>query len=388
MKIGIVRETYPSEHRVALVPSAIPALTKKHHDVVMETSAGLAAGYPDDAYKHVGVHVVKSRAEVFREAELLFQVRGYGSNEPEGESDLALIGKHHTLVGMHDPLTAAGRMQRLAQTGATVFALELVPRITRAQAMDVLSSMANLAGYKAVLLGANAAPRLFPMMMTAAGTVSPAKVLVLGVGVAGLQAIATAKRLGAVVEAYDIRPEVREQVVSVGGKFVDLELEAEQAGDSSGYAKAQSADFIAKQQERLAQFVRAADVVITTAAVPGRRAPTLVTAAMQKGMKHGAVIVDIAAETGGNCETTKPGQTIDVEGVTVMGPVNLASSLPYHASQLYAKNLSNFTGLLCNKEGRLELNLEDEIISATLVAKDGALVNERIKAALPAQRTA
>jgi NAD(P) transhydrogenase subunit alpha len=255
--------------------------------------------------------------------------------------------------------------------------------------MDVLSAMANLAGYKAVLLAAAEATRILPLMMTAAGTLAPAKVLVLGVGVAGLQAIATAKRLGAVVEAYDVRPEVREQVQSVGGKFVDLELDTAKASDASGYAKAQSAEFLALQRERLAAYVRLADIVITTAQVPGRKAPILLTAAMLEGMKPGSVIVDLAAEQGGNCELTKPGETVEVDGVHIMGPVNLPSSLPFHASQLYAKNTATFVLALLDKQGALAVNMDDEIVRETLVARDGAVVHPRVKQALvPAQKSA
>jgi len=278
-------------------------------------------------------------------------------------------------------------MSALAERRLTAFALELIPRISRAQSMDALSSMASLAGYKAVLLAAAHAPRVLPMMMTPAGTLSPAKVLILGAGVAGLQAIATAKRLGAVVEAYDVRPEVREQVQSVGGRFVDLGLDTRELADKSGYAKAASAEVLAAQQERLAQFVRAADVVITTAQVPGRRAPVLLTAAMQKGMKPGSVIVDLAAEQGGNCALTQPGETIEVDGVIILGPVNLPSSLPFHASQLYAKNVSTFLLGLVDEHGQLAPRLDDEIIAATLVTRDGAVVSARVREAAAAAVT-
>jgi NAD(P) transhydrogenase subunit alpha len=288
------------------------------------------------------------------------------------------------LIGLQDPLGSPDRVVGLANKRVTLFALELLPRITRAQSMDVLSSMANLAGYKAVLLAAGAAPRIFPMMMTAAGTLAAAKVLVLGAGVAGLQAIATAKRLGAVVEAYDVRPEVKEQVQSVGGKFVDLGLDTTALSDKSGYAKAQSAEFIARQQEALARFVRAADAVITTAQVPGRRAPVLLTAAMMKGMKPGSIVVDLAAEQGGNCEKTKRGETLEVDGVTVIGPVNLPSTMAFHASQLYAKNISTFLLNLVDKQGALELKPDDEIVRDTLVLKDGDVVNARVRDAAKA----
>ncbi len=276
--------------------------------------------------------------------------------------------------------TVAGLMTSLATTGATVFALELLPRTSRAQAMDVLSSMANLSGYKAVLMAANQVPRILPMMTTAAGTLTAAKVLVLGAGVAGLQAVATAKRLGAAVDGYDIRPEVAEQIRSVGGKFVDLGLTAE--ADKGGYAKAQSDDFIARQQEALAQFVRAADIVITTAQVPGRKAPVLITAAMQKGMKPGSVVVDLAAESGGNCELTQCGKIALVDGVTMMGPANLISELAFHASQLYSRNIINFILNLTTREGVLADKEDDDIVRETRAARGGETSSERVKQAL------
>lgn len=387
MKAGVIQESYPGERRVALVPGVMAALKKRGVEVLVQAGAGVAAGYPDDAFAAAGAKVLASRAEVVQQSELLLQVRGPGANPERGAADLALTRPGQVLIGLMNPLGAPDRAAAMADKRCTVFALELLPRITRAQSMDVLSSMANLAGYKSVLLAANASPRLFPMMMTAGGTVAAARVLVLGAGVAGLQAIATAKRLGAIVEAYDVRPEVREQVLSVGGKFVDLGLEAQQA-DQGGYAKAQSREFIAQQQEKLAGFVRAADAVITTAQVPGRRAPILLTAAMMKGMKPGAVVVDLAAEQGGNCELTHPGETREVDGVTVIGPVNLPSTLAFHASQLYAKNVSTFVLNLLDAQGALSLRMEDEIIRDTLVARDGALVHSRVQEALTGTRSA
>jgi NAD(P) transhydrogenase subunit alpha len=379
MKVGFVKESFPGERRVALVPGVVGSLAKRGIQVLAETGAGAAAGHPDAAYSAAGVEIVAERREVFRGADVLLMVRTPGANPVAGDADLAAMGPGQVAIGLADPLGAPERAAAVAERGVTLFALELLPRITRAQPMDVLSSMANLAGYKAVLLAATRSPRIFPMMMTAAGTLSPAKVLVLGVGVAGLQAIATARRLGAVVEAYDVRPEVREQVLSVGGKFVDLGLAANDASDKSGYAKAQSAEFIAAQRERLAGHVRAADVVITTAAVPGRRAPLLITAAMQKGMKPGSIIVDLAAETGGNCELTRPGQEVEVEGVTILGPGNLPASVPFHASQLYAKNISAFLLHLVSQEGALQVNRDDEITRETLVALGGELVHPRVR---------
>ncbi|MBI5511354.1 MAG: NAD(P) transhydrogenase subunit alpha [Deltaproteobacteria bacterium] len=386
MKLGVIRESFPGEARVALVPGVIASLAKRGVLVQVEAGAGSEAGYGDDAYAAAGAELVAERAAVVRDADLLAQVRGPGANPRQGDLDLELTHPGQILVGLQDPLGNPERVEAMARRRLTVFGLELLPRISRAQAMDVLSSMANLAGYKAVLLAAAAAPRVFPMMMTAAGTLAPARVLVLGAGVAGLQAIATAKRLGAVVEAYDVRPEVREQVLSVGGKFVDLGLDTTGLADQSGYAKAQSADFSRRQQQALGERVRAADVVITTAQVPGRRAPVLITAAMMQGMKRGAVIVDLAAEQGGNCEKTKPGETRDQDGVSILGPLNLPSTLAFHASQLYAKNIATFVLGLVDAAGAPALDLEDQIIRDTLLTRDGVVVNARVRAALePAQ---
>ncbi len=317
---------------------------------------------------------------MFAGAEILATVRCSAFAEAEAATDLARIRAAQILIGLCEPLAHPAGVQRLASTGATVFALELVPRTSRAQAMDVLSSMANLAGYKAVLMAANQVPRILPMMTTAAGTLTAAKVLVLGAGVAGLQAVATAKRLGAAVDGYDIRPEVAEQIRSVGGKFVDLGLSAE--ADKGGYAKAQSDDFIARQQEALAQFVRAADIVITTAQVPGRKAPMLITAAMQKGMKPGSVVVDLAAESGGNCELTQCGKNVLVDGVTMMGPANLISELAFHASQLYSRNIINFILNLTTREGLLADKEDDDILRETRAARGGEISSERVKQAL------
>ncbi len=376
MLIGLLKETLPGERRVALVPAQLALLAKQRHEVLIEADAGAAAGYPDADYVAAGARVA-ARAEVFASAEILVTVRATALGDPAGAADLAQLRAGQILIGLCDPLAQPVGVQRLATTGVTLFALELVPRTSRAQAMDALSSMANLTGYKAVLMAANQAPRILPMMTTAAGTLTASKVLVLGAGVAGLQAIATAKRLGAAVAGYDIRPEVAEQIRSVGGKFVDLGLTAE--ADQGGYAKAQSADFIARQQEALAQFVRAADIVITTAQVPGRRAPVLITAAMQKGMKPGSVVVDLAAESGGNCELTQCGKTALVDGVTMMGPVNLISELAFHASQLYSRNIVNFIANLTTREGALANKEDDDILRATRTAQGGEICSERVK---------
>ncbi len=379
MLIGLLKETLPGERRVALVPAQLALLAKQRHEVLVERDAGAAAGYPDADYLAAGARIVE-RSEVFAGTELLATVRGSALAEAEAEADFARIRAGQILIGLCEPLAHPAGVQRLATTGATVFALELLPRTSRAQAMDVLSSMANLAGYKAVLMAANQVPRILPMMTTAAGTLTAAKVLVLGAGVAGLQAVATAKRLGAAVDGYDIRPEVAEQIRSVGGKFVDLGLSAE--ADQGGYAKAQSAGFIARQQEALAQFVRAADIVITTAQVPGRKAPVLITAAMQKGMKPGSVVVDLAAESGGNCELTQCGKNVLVDGVIMMGPANLISELAFHASQLYSRNIINFILNLTTREGALADKENDDIVRETRAARGGEISSERVKQAL------
>lgn len=383
MIVGVFKEVYPGERRVALVPASVALLAKQKIDVLIEAGAGLTAGYLDSDYIAAGAKI-QSKDDILSSAQVLAFVRGTALLRNEAADLFAKLTQHHVIVGFFDPLGAPTNAQRIAAQVGTGYAMELVPRITRAQSMDALSSMANLAGYKAVLLAANHIAKVLPMMTTAAGTVTAAKVLVLGVGVAGLQAIATAKRLGAVVEAYDIRPEVKEQVQSVGGKFVDLGLQTADASDKGGYAKAQSAEFIAKQQEALAQFVRAADIVITTAQVPGRRAPILVTAAMQKGMKPGSVIVDLAAETGGNCELTKPGETHVVDGVTMLGPTDLPSSLAHHASQLYARNIVNFLLHITTKDGQLAAKDDDEIIRETRFAKEGKITHPRVEQALAA----
>jgi NAD(P) transhydrogenase subunit alpha len=383
MNVGVLKESFPGERRVALVPAAVTELARKGFPVLLEADAGLAAGYPDGAYQSAGAEIARDRRAAAA-ADVLLMVRGPSANPSAGGADLELTHPGQTLIGLLDPLGSAGRVGVLAERGLVAFALELMPRIARAQPMDALSSMASLAGYKAVLLAANEAPRLFPMMMTAAGTLAAAKVLVLGAGVAGLQAIATAKRLGAIVEAYDVRPEVKEQVQSVGGKFVELGLDTSALGDRGGYAKAQSSEFIARQQEALSAHVRAADAIITTAQVPGRRAPVLLTAAMMQGIKPGAIVVDLAAEQGGNCELTRPGETVQVHGVAILGPVNLPSTIPFHASQLYAKNLTSFLFHLVGRDAAVQIRLDDEIIRETLVTRDGSVVNLRVREALAA----
>jgi len=381
MILGTVKETFPGERRVALVPAILPFLTKIGHEIVIEAGAGVAAGYPDQEYVDKGAKILSSRAEVFQSADAILQVRAYGANPDNGASDVEMLREGQTLFGNFEPLTAAEQVKAVAGRKVTLFAMEMIPRISRAQSMDVLSSMATIAGYKAVLLAASQLPKMFPMMMTAAGTLKPAKVFVIGAGVAGLQAAASAKRLGAQVEAYDVRAEVKDQVESVGAKFVEFNLDTGEAQDSGGYAKALGEEFYRKQREAMGKVIAENDVVITTAAVPGKKAPILITAEMVRGMASGSVIVDLAAERGGNCELTEPGQNVDVDGVTVMGPENIAATVPYHASQMYAKNVANLIVHL-TKEGKLEFDREDEIVRETMVTQDGDVVHTRVREAL------
>ena len=376
---GVVRESAPGEHRVAVAPSALSILNKTGAQILMEAGAGAASGFSDSEYAEKGVRLVKSRVDVFASANVLLQVRGLGANPEAGAADLPLLKKGQVVIGFGEPLTAGAAVKSLAATGASFLAMELMPRITRAQSMDALSSMATIAGYKAVLIAANALNRMFPMMMTAAGTLTPARVLVIGAGVAGLQAIATARRLGAVVSGYDIRAAVKEQIESLGARFVVLEVEAGSAEDQGGYAKAMGEDFYRKQQEALAAVLAEQQVVITTAAVPGKKAPVLITRAMVRRMAPGSVIVDIAAERGGNCELTTPGEVVDEDGVRVFGPINLPSSVPYHASQMYAKNILTLVKYLISREGNLTLDREDEIIKETLVTHGGEVVHPRVR---------
>ncbi len=385
MIIGIPKETYPGETRVALVPELVKKLQKKELSVRMETGAGVDAGFPDEAYSEKGAEIVQSRKEVF-ESDIVLQVRTLGTNDDQGKPDLELMKQGQVIIGMSDPLVSTGAMKSLAEKGVTSFALELVPRITRAQSMDVLSSMATVAGYKAVLWSAEHLPKFFPMFMTAAGTISPSKVFVIGAGVAGLQAIASAKRLGAVVSAYDVRPVVKEQVESLGGSFVEMELETETSQDSGGYAKAMGEDFYKKQRELMTKVVADNDVVITTAAVPGKKAPVLITAEMVKGMAPGSVIVDIAAETGGNCELTKAGEIVEQHGVTIVGPVNIPASVPYHASQMYARNITTFLFNMFDSEGKFGINVDDEIVKDSMITQDGKIVNTRVLEAMENQK--
>jgi H+-translocating NAD(P) transhydrogenase subunit alpha len=378
MIVGVPREIFPGERRVALVPGVVPALVKAGLEVVTEAGAGVAAGYSDADYEAKGAKVVASRGDVFSGADVVVQVLGYGANDRTGRADLPLLKRGQTLIGFLRPLGDVHTVEEIAATGATSFSVELMPRITRAQNMDALSSMGTVCGYKAVLIAADKLPKLFPMMTTAAGTITPSRVLIIGAGVAGLQAIATARRLGAVVSAYDLRPVVKEQVQSLGGRFVELPIEAADAQDAGGYAKAQDESFYQRQRELLGKVIAESDVVITTAVVPGKKSPVLVTKEMVAGMTLGSVIVDLAAERGGNCELTRPDEIIVEHGVTIVGTVNLASSVPYHASQMYAKNVTNFL-LHIVKDGKLALNLEDEITRSTLLTHQGEVVNPRVR---------
>jgi NAD(P) transhydrogenase subunit alpha len=345
--------------------------------VVAENSAGLSAGFTDEEYTKRGVRLA-SRLEVFQSADVIAQARSPGANPVAGRDDLSAMRPGQLVIGFGEPLTAAAENAALAAAGVTFISMELVPRITRAQSMDALSSMASIAGYEAVIMAASALPKMFPMMSTAAGTIAPAKLLVLGAGVAGLQAIATARRLGAVVMGYDIRAAVREQIESLGAKFVVLDLDASAGEGTGGYAKAMDEAFYKKQRELLGAVIREQDVVITTAAVPGRKAPILVTAEMTNGMQPGSVIVDIAAERGGNCELTRAGETVVHNGINVIGPVNIPSLAPTHASQMYANNVVNLLKLMLTKEGELKIDMEDEVIRESMVCRDGKICNPRL----------
>ena len=378
MIVGVPRELYPGERRVALVPATVPSLTKPGLQVVVEAGAGTQAGYPNEEFASKGAKVVPDRAEVFRTADIVVQVLGYGANDKTGKADLPLLRRDQVLIGFLRPLGSIESVRELATTGVISFAVELMPRTTRAQSMDALSSMATINGYKAVLLAADRLPRMFPMLTTAAGTITPARALIIGVGVAGLQAIATARRLGAVTSAYDLRPAVKEQVQSLGGRFVELAIEAKDAQDARGYARAQDETFYRKQRELLGKVVAESDVVITAAVVPGKKSPILVPKEMVPNMAPGSVIVDLAAERGGNCELTRSGEIVVEHGVTIVGLVNLASSVPYHASQMYSRNLSAFL-LHLTKEGKLQLNLDDEIIRETLLTRGGEAANPRVR---------
>lgn len=378
MIVGVPKESFPGERRVALVPAVIPNLLKAGFEVVIESGAGAGAGYPDAEYAGKGGKILLERAEVFKAADVVLQVLCHGSNDVTGKADLPLLRPGQLLIGFLRPLGSVETVQQIASAGVTAFSIELMPRTTRAQSMDALSSMATICGYKAVLLAADTLPRLFPMLTTAAGTITPARVFIIGAGVAGLQAIATARRLGAVASAYDMRPAAKEQVQSLGGRFVELPVEAQDAQDSRGYARAQDESFYRRQRELLSRVVAESDVVITAAVIPGKKAPMLVTRDMVEKMAPGSVIVDVAAERGGNCELTRASQVVVDHDVTIIGYINLASTVPYHASQMYARNVVAFLVHL-TKDRKIEINTEDEITRETLVTHGGEVVNTRVR---------
>jgi H+-translocating NAD(P) transhydrogenase subunit alpha len=376
--IGVPKESYPGERRVALVPMVIPTLVKAGFEVLIEPNAGVEAGYPDAQFTDKGATIAPNRNELFRQSDIIVQVLCYGSNDFNGREDLALMRPGQVLLGFLRPLGSIEVIQEIAKAGITSFAVELIPRTTRAQSMDALSSMGTICGYKAVLVSAETLPRIFPMLTTAAGTITPARVLVIGAGVAGLQAIATARRLGAVASAYDLRPAAKEQVQSLGGRFVELPIEAKDAQDARGYGTAQDESFYNRQRELLGRVVQESDVVVTAAVIPGKKSPILVTEEMVKRMAPGSVIFDLAAERGGNCELTQTGQTIVRHGVTIIGAINLASGVPYHASQMYARNLTAFLTHLF-RDGKIQADVSDEIIRETLLTREGEVVNSRVR---------
>lgn len=378
MIIGIPKETFPNERRVALVPAAVPSLTEAGLDVVVEAGAGQSAGFPDGLYQERGARIGQDRTTVFADGNVILQVRMAGAAGAAATADLSLVRQEQVVIGLSEPLVGATAAKDLAERGVVAFSMELMPRITRAQSMDVLSSMATISGYKAILLAASHLPRMFPMLMTAAGTVTPARVFVVGAGVAGLQAIATARRNGAKVQAYDVRPAVKEQVESLGASFVELPLETSTSEDTGGYAKAQDDAFYERQRKMMAEVVAASDVVVTTALIPGKAAPLLVTNEMISGMTPGSVVVDLAAERGGNCEPTEADQVVTTGGVTILGPTNLPSTVPYHASQMYSSNITTFLLHLIT-DGKLTVDLDDEITQGTLVSRNGQVINPRVQ---------
>jgi H+-translocating NAD(P) transhydrogenase subunit alpha len=385
MVIGVVKESMPAERRVALVPAAVPALVKAGLQVLVEPGCGTEAGFPDELYRDKGAELGASRWDVCDRANVLLRVRLGPSGTPFTDADLKSLRADQAVIAFLDPLSDHALVRRLAEQRVSAFSMELMPRITRAQSMDALSSMATIAGYKAVLLAAGTLPRMFPMLMTAAGNVSAARVFVVGAGVAGLQAIATARRLGAQVQAYDVRPAAKEQILSLGAKFAEIPLEAGDAEDKGGYARAQDESFYRRQREMMTKVVAQSDVVVTTAAIPGQRSPVLVTAEMVRGMQPGSIIVDLAAERGGNCELTQADQVVVDHGVTILGPTNLASTVPYHASQMYSKNITTFLGHLV-KGDAIAFELGDEITRETLVTHQGDVAQARVRELLTVAR--
>jgi NAD(P) transhydrogenase subunit alpha len=374
--VAVPKEKTPRERRVALTPEGVKAVVKLDCEVAVEAGAGLEAGFPDAEYEAAGARLEAGGASLLGSADLVLKVSP--PTETDAGNEIEQIKQGATLIGFLRPLDQPETAAHLARQGVTSFSMELIPRITRAQSMDALSSQATVMGYQAVLLAAESLGKFFPMLVTAAGTISPARVLVVGAGVAGLQAIATAKRLGAVVEAYDTRSVVKEQIESVGGRFVELDLDTGDSEDAGGYAKAQSEEFYARQRELLGEVAKKCDVVITTALVPGAPAPRLLDESAVEGMKHGSVVVDLAAANGGNVALTRPDERVDAHGVKIFGPTNLASAIPFNASQMYSRNLVTFLGHLVN-EGKIELDLEDELTSGPLLTHEGRIANERVR---------
>ena len=383
MNVGIPKETGPGERRVAVTPESVKQLKQAGVSVLVESGAGAGATHADRAYEEAGATIVAGAAALWSDADAVLKIQPPGPAGPGGRPEVEALREGSVLVCLLRPLSNLDLVRTLAARRITSFSMDLVPRTTRAQRMDALSSMATAAGYKAVLLAAVSSPRFFPMFVTAAGTIAPSRVLVIGAGVAGLQAIATARRLGAVVEGYDIRPAVKEEVESLGATFVGPTLSAEEAQDAQGYAKPLSAEARVKAQDLLRARIPMADVIITTARVPGLVAPKLITAEDVRRMKPGSVIVDLAADMGGNCELTKPGEETVVDGVTIHGPVRLASTLPVHASQMYSRNITSLF-LLLVKEGALRLNFDDDIVRDTCVTHEGKVLNAPTAARLSA----
>src|SRR3954464_15529095 len=381
MVIGVPREIATGEKRVALVPDVVPQLVRAGHRVIVERDAGLRAGFTDEAYRAAGSEIVDSAQEIYSGAQMILKVQRPGREENSGEAELDMMSEGTTLIGLLQPGGDPALFQQLAERSIVACSMELVPRTTRAQMMDALSSQSTVAGYKAVLLAANALQKFFPMLMTAAGTVRPAKVLVIGAGVAGLQAIATARRIGAVVEAFDTRPVVKEQVQSLGATFVELDVHVEDAQDAGGYAKELSKDHIKREKELIHKRAQQADVIITTALVPGKPAPLLIESATVAAMRPGSVIVDLAGEQGGNCELTVPGETVVRHDVTIISPLPISSDLAYHASQMYSKNVAALRTLLAPK-GEPVLNFSDDIIDAVVVTANGQVRHQPTRARL------
>jgi NAD(P) transhydrogenase subunit alpha len=378
LTIGVPKETEEFERRVALIPDAVKKFTASGVRVLVQAGAGDGSFFADEVYANAGAAIVPDAASLYGQADLVLKVAKPTPNEVESMKPGA------TLVGFLSPMTQPGLVEQLVKARITSFSMDAIPRTTRAQSMDALSSMSTIAGYKAVLLAADHLPKFFPLLMTAAGTIAPAKALVVGAGVAGLQAIATARRLGAVVEAYDVRPVVKEQVESLGGKFIDIDIGVSDTQDAGGYAKETTEDVQRRQQEVLAQHASRSDVIITTALIPGRPAPRLIDAQTVEKMPAGSVIVDLAAEAGGNCELTVAGEIVVRHGVTILGPLNLPSSMPVHASQMYSKNVQNLVALMVDKDGSFHLNFEDDIVQGTCITHDGQVVHEGTRSRLEA----